>query len=112
MAPHRQRTRRSGRLEHGHRGRDSGIATKLRLVWRAIEFDERAVDLGLVHGIETDKGGRDSYVDIPYRICNTEAPLKRTSVTQINGFVHASRCTSWCQTAADDATDQSDLDFN
>jgi hypothetical protein len=48
-----------GGLRHGQRDRDDGIAAHVRLVGRAVHFDQPRVDVGLVERVHAENGARE-----------------------------------------------------
>ena len=81
VAVERQVVRRGGRVGAGQGDAEDGVRPELALVRRAVELDERGVDVGLVGGVGAEEGRRDRLADVLDRLagrpCRRSGPCRR-----------------------------------
>jgi hypothetical protein len=100
-------------LGHGHRHRQRGVGAETRLVFRAVELDQRAVDEGLLFGVETDDGFGNFGIDV--FDCGQHALAEvavLVAVAQLDGFARAGRRTGRHRGATHDARFEQYVRFN
>jgi hypothetical protein len=82
------------RARHRHRDAHNGVPTEPTLVWRAIEFDQQAIDLGLARWAHADEPWRDDLIDVGDCCQHTFAAVARVvPVAQLHSFVLSGRGT-------------------
>ncbi len=104
VAVQRQTGLLGGRFRHRHRHRKQRIGAEPRLVLGAVEFDQRAVEEGLLVRLETHHRLGDLGVDVLDRLQHTLAEVASpVAVTQLNRLARSGRGARRHRGAAHDA---------
>ena len=92
VAVERQARLLGGGLGHRHRHREQRIGAEARLVFGAVELDQRLIDEGLLLRIKTDDRLGDLAIDVFDRPRHALAEVARgIAVTQFDGFARTGR---------------------
>jgi hypothetical protein len=102
-----------GGLGHGHAHPEDGVGAQRRLVARAVEAAEQAVDLLLATSVHAEQFGGDSLVDVGDRLGHALAQIDvLVAVAEFTGLVLAGGRAAGHAREPDEARFQFDLDLD
>ncbi len=113
IAVERHAARIGSGLGNGETGAENGVGAKAALVFSAVQFDHRKIDLALVFGIHADDDFGDVGIDGRNRLGHAFAEIARLiAVAQFNRFMRAGRCARRNGRTAKTAVLKQDIDLN
>jgi hypothetical protein len=112
IAIKRQFARLRGGLGNRQRDAEDGIGAEARLVGRAVEFDQGAIDANLIQGIEALHFGEDLGVDEIDRLGDALAEERLTAVAELNCLMRTRRSARGHHGAAEAAVIEHHVHFD
>ena len=104
---------RSGRLRRRHGNGEDGVRAELRLVFRAVRFEHRAVDESRIRSVDANDRLGERRIDVLDRLQDALAEVASlVAVTQFKRLELARRCARRRRRATEAAVLQNDVDFH
>ena len=100
-------------LRHREAGAEDRVRADAGLVFGAVQFDHRHIDIALVFGVEAEQAFGDLAVHRVHRLGHALAQIARlVAIAQFDRFVRPGGCARWHRRAAEAAVFQQDIDFD